>query len=74
MQGELSSIPGQGPRYSVLQLRAQVLQLKIQDIAMKVLHAATKTWRNWKKKKKPSNYLSFKRGKGFKQIFLQKEI
>ena len=75
MQGDLSSIPGQGPRYSVLQLKAQVLQLNIPDIAMKVLHAATKTWSNRKKKtKKTNNYLSFKRGKGFKQIFLQKEI
>ena len=27
-----------------------------------------------KKTKKTNNYLSFKRGKGFKQIFLQKEI
>ena len=46
------SIPSQGTRLCMLQLRAHMLQLKRPHIAKKFLHAATKTQSSQKKKKK----------------------
>ena len=67
----LSCAPSQQNQRGSWQPQSQ----KVECERVGLLHAATKTWSNRKKKtKKTNNNLSFKRGKGFKQIFLQKEI
>ena len=41
--GGPGSIPGQGTRFHMAQLRVHMLHLKILHAAIKILHAATKT-------------------------------